>query len=509
MDISAWIERHAAYAPAKTAIAFAGREIAYAEFAAEIEQLAAALAHELGIGRGARIAILAYNRPEYLALLFACARLGAILVPLNWRLAPPEHAYILDNAGVAAVFCDAEFRAGLESIGGVLGDAHRIGFGFSGSGWRDYGALVEAAAGRDASRVGGPDDPILIVYTSGTTGHPKGAVLTQSALLWNAINSTAMHDLVSTDRVLTFLPMFHVGGLNIQTLPALHAGATVLLQPRFVPAEALAAIAQQRPTVTLLVPAVMKAMIEHPDWSRTDLSSLRIAGAGSSIVPIELIRAFHARGVPICQIYGSTETGPTAIVLRREDAMRKEGSTGTPALHCEIRIVDDQGRDVSRGQRGEILVRGGNVMTGYWRDPEATAAALKDGWFHTGDIGHQDEEGFYWIDERKKDMIISGGENIYPAELETVLAACPDIAEAAVVARPDPKWGEVPVAVVVPRPGASIDAAAVKALFVGRLAKFKHPHDVVFVDSLPRNVMSKVLRYKLRELVAGVQKPTA
>jgi fatty-acyl-CoA synthase len=317
---------------------------------------------------------------------------------------------------------------------------------------------------------------------------------------------TAFHSsafCVSTDRVLTFLPMFHVGGLNIQTLPALHAGATVLLQPRFQPGEALKAIAQRRPTITLVVPAVMKAMIEHPTWRTTDISCLRAAGAGSSIIPLDLIRAFHVRGVPVCQVYGSTETAPTAVVLRREDAMRKEGSTGTAALHCDVRIVDEHGRDVAPGARGEIIVRGPNVMSGYWRDEEATAATLVDGWFHAGDIGHQDDEGFFWVDERKNDLIISGGENIYPAELEAVLAECPDIADAAVVARPDPKWGEVPVAVVVPRNGAALQASGVKALFAGRIAKFKHPHDVTFVDALPRNVMGKVLRYRLRELVRG------
>ena len=302
--------------------------------------------------------------------------------------------------------------------------------------------------------------------------------------------------------MLTFLPMFHVGGLNIQTLPALHAGATVFLQPRFQPGEALQAIARRRPTITLVVPAVMKAMIEHPDWRKTDISSLRIAGAGSSIIPIDLIRAFHVRGVPVCQVYGSTETGPTAIVLRREDAMRKEGSTGTAALHCSIRIVDEHGADVLGGAAGEILVRGPNVMMGYWRDEQATAAAFGDGWFRTGDIGHRDADGFVWIDERKKDLIISGGENIYPAELEAVLGECPDIADAAVVARPDPKWGEVPVAVVVRRNGAALASGDVKALFGHRLARFKHPHDVLFVDALPRNVMGKVLRFELRSLVA-------
>lgn len=499
MNIADWIDRHAAYAPNKAAILFDDREVSYAALAQEVERLAATLAGELGVAAGDRVAILAHNRPEFLALVFACARIGAICVPLNWRLAPPEHRYILQDAEAAVLFCDPQFREGVETIRAALPLRHLIGFGSSGGGWRDYADLIKGEGA--APRRGRLEDAALIVYTSGTTGRPKGAVLTQNALQWNAVNSTALHDLVSTDRVLTFLPMFHVGGLNIQTLPALHAGATVILQSRFQPAEALQAIARLRPSITLVVPAVMSALISHPDWRKTDISCLRLVGAGSSIIPLDLIRAFHLRGVPVCQVYGSTETAPTAIVLRREDAMRKEGSTGTAALHCEARIVDEHGRDVAPGGRGEILIRGPNVMSGYWRDPTATAEALVDGWFHTGDIGHQDEEGFYWVDERKKDLIISGGENIYPAELEAVLAECRDVAEAVVVARPDPKWGEVPVAVVVPRGGARLEAEQVRALFAGRLARFKHPHDVVFVDDLPRNAIGKVLRYRLRELV--------
>jgi fatty-acyl-CoA synthase len=500
MSIADWIDRHAAYAPAKAAIVFESREVPYAALAQEIERLAAALADELGVAAGDRVAILAQNRPEFLVLVFACARIGAICVPLNWRLAPPEHRYILQDADTAVLFCEPQFREGIDAIRPQLAVRAFVGFGFSGGGWRAYDSLL---ADRAAPRRGRPADPALIVYTSGTTGRPKGAVLTQDALQWNAVNSTALHDLVSTDRVLTFLPMFHVGALNIQTLPALHAGATVILQARFQPDEALQAIARRRPSVTLVVPAVMSALIAHPAWRKTDISCLRVVGAGSSIVPLDLIRAFHVRGVPVCQIYGSTETAPIAIVLRREDAMRKEGSTGTAALHCEARIVDEQARDVPRGTRGEILVRGPNVMTGYWRDPAATAEALVDGWFRTGDIGHQDEEGFFWVDERKKDLIISGGENIYPAELEAILAECGDVAEAAVVARPDPRWGEVPIAVVVRRPGADLAAEQVRALFAGRLARFKHPHDVIFVDGLPRNAIGKVLRYQLRGLVRG------
>lgn len=480
-----WIDTHAARTPDKPALRWQGAGISYAELARRIEKTAAALAHDHGVRHGDRIAILAYNGPHYLELLFAAARLGAIVVTLNWRLAPPEYGYILEHSGAKLIVCDAEFATGVDGLGLGL---KRI----------DIDVAANSASA-PAPRDGRADDPVLLVYTSGTTGRPKGALHTQATLAANARLGVDAHDMTADDRILTFLPMFHVGGLNNQTLPALSVGATVIVQGRFAPADALAAIAAERPTIVLLVPAVMKALIEHPGWAAADLSSLRFAMAGSSVVPVELIRAFHRRAVPVGQIYGSTETGPVSIVLKQDDALRKEGSCGLPALDTEARVVDAGGRDLPPGQSGEILLRAPNLMRGYWRDPQATEEAFTQGWFHTGDIGHRDEDGFYWVDERKKDMIISGGENIYPAELEAVLEACPAIAEAAIIAGPDEKWGEVPVAVVVKRPGAELTEAEVLALFAGKLARFKHPRGVVFAEALPRNAMGKVLRYQLRD----------
>jgi fatty-acyl-CoA synthase len=340
---------------------------------------------------------------------------------------------------------------------------------------------------------GTDDDEVLIVYTSGTTAAPKGAVLTQSALVWNAFNSIHAHDLRQDDHVLSPLPMFHVGGLNNQTLPALMAGATVTLHRRFEPGQWLADVATRRPTLSLLVPATMQAVIGHPAWEATDLSSLRMLNTGSMVVPESLIRAFHAREVPVGQIYGATETAPLAAVLMAHDAYAKPGSAGKAALHCEVRIVD-----------GEVQVRGPNVMRRYWNNPEATAAAFaEDGWFRTGDLGRWDVDGFLWIDGRSKDLIISGGENIHPAELENVLADCPDIAESAVIGIADPKWGETACAGVVRKPGSVLDEAGVLALFKDRLARYKHPRRVVFADSLPRNAMGKVQKFELNKLVGN------
>jgi fatty-acyl-CoA synthase len=422
------------------------------------------------VGKGDRVAWLGYNCPDMLVLLFALARLGAILVPLNWRLAAAEHRAILEDCEPRWVFCDSDFEPHCRNLPVPFGKFTR---------------------NENQQLQGNDSDDLLIVYTSGTTGRPKGAVLTQSALLWNGYNSIHAHDLGQADHVLTVLPMFHVGGLNNQTIPALLAGATVTLHKRFDPGAWLADVAARKPTISLLVPATIQAVISHPDWAKTDLSSLRMLNAGSMVIPDTLIRAFHERGVPVGQIYGCTETAPIATVLLREDAVRKLGSAGKPALHCEVRLVE-----------GEVWVRGPNVMRGYWNDPQATAAALTaDGWFKTGDLARIDEEGFYWIVGRSKDVIISGGENIHPAELENVLADCPAIAEAAVVGIADPKWGEAACACVVRR--LDIDEQGVLALFQDRLARFKHPRRVVFLDSLPRNAMGKVQKPELKRLLAG------
>ena len=502
MDLSGWIEGWAAQAPDKIALHFDGVDIRYADMAERIRRLARALKHGLGVGRGDRVAYLGLNRPEMLELVFACARLGAIFVPLNWRLAPPENLYILRDCGARVLFAEADFVAPSAAIAAALPELRTVGFDAPAAGWVGFDSLVATDRGDDADPHVDLAAPVLLVYTSGTTGHPKGALLTQEAVFWNAVNATHAHDLTSADHVLTTLPMFHVGGLNIQTLPALHAGATVTLHRRFDPGAMLDAIAGRRPTLTLMVPATMQATIRHPAFAATDISSLRLIMAGSSTIPEALIRAFHERGVPVGQVYGSTETAPVALYLRAEDARDRVGSAGRPAVHCAVRIVDDGGRDVPAGAPGEILVKGPNLFLEYWGDPEATRTALRDGWFHTGDIGHRDSEGFVWVDDRKKDVVISGGENIYPAELENVLADCPEIVEAAVVGRPDENWGEVAVAVVVAKPGGGVDESAVLALFDGRLARFKHPRDVVFVDALPRNAMGKILKYEIRQRLA-------
>jgi fatty-acyl-CoA synthase len=297
--------------------------------------------------------------------------------------------------------------------------------------------------------------------------------------------------------VLTVLPLFHVGGLNIQTTPALQIGATVTLHPRFAPDETLAAIARDKPTLTVLVPATIQAVIAHPQFAATDLSSLRAIATGSTQVPVPLIEAIEKRGVPVLQVYGSTETCPVSIYTRLGGDLSRKESTGLPGLYCEARIVDDEGRDVPPSIAGEILVRGPNVFFEYWGNEAATREALREGWYHTGDIGARDEDGYFYVHDRKKNMIISGGENIYPAEVERVLLEHPAVAEAAVIGRPDPKWQEVPIAYCVKR--AEADSEAIRLFVASQLARFKVPREIVFVESLPRNALGKVQHFVLRE----------
>jgi fatty-acyl-CoA synthase len=499
-DISLWIERHASFFPGRTALRFQGQTLSYADLAHGIERAAAMLRGELGVERGDRIAWLGLNHPDMLGLMFAAARCGLIFVPLNWRLAPPEHAFILRDAGARVLFAQAALASPLtgetlpQGCRLVLTDGPPDGSAAS------LGDLI-AAAGPAPARHGGPDHPLLLVYTSGTTGRPKGAVLSQGALACNAANAVHMHDMTARDHILTVLPMFHVGGLNIQTTPALKAGATVTLHDRFDPGAFLAAIAGDRPALTVLVPAMISAVLAHPAWAATDLSSLRAVTTGSMIVPIDLIEAFHARGVPVIQVYGSTETAPVAVYQRIGEAYDTVGSMGRAGRHTDVRVVNGAGADVGPGVPGEVLVRGGHVAGGYWNDAEATAKTFGDGWFRSGDIAEYDAGGLFWFKDRIKNVIISGGENVYPAEVERVLRELPGIREAQVVGRPDARWGVVPVAAVVADAG--ITREAVLRHFDGRLARFKHPRDVVFLDELPRNAMGKVRIDELARIVAG------
>jgi fatty-acyl-CoA synthase len=500
MDLSDLIERNAAFTPDKPAIIFAGESLSYAAFTGRIERAAQALRAEFGVGRGDRVAILSLNRPDYLVLLYACARLGAMLVPLNWRLAVAEQLFILSDARAKVLVLEQAFAEILPGLEKTQPGTGIVGLDFVPRSGNAFDALLTHARGDGRNPLADLTCPLLIVYTSGTTGRPKGAMLRQEALLWNGVMSQHMHDLTSDDHVLTVLPFFHVGGLNIQTTPALHQGATVTIHPRFTPDATLSTIARERPTLTVLVPATIQAVTDHPDWLSTDLSSLKAVSTGSTIVPPHLIERFVARGVPVLQVYGSTETCPVAVYTRLGGDLSRVGSTGLPGLCCEAKVIDDSGVELPANTPGEIAVRGPNVFCEYWGNEEATREALRDGWYRTGDIGVRDADGYFWVHDRKKNLIISGGENIYPAEIERLLLEHPDVRECAVIGRPDPRWDEVPVAYVIRRAGCFVEAESLKAHVLTQLARFKVPRDIVFVDDLPRTALGKVQHFMLRQL---------
>ena len=505
MDLSGLIERNAAFAPDKPALVFEGETLTYAAFAARIEKTARALKSELGVGRGDRVAILSLNRPDYLVLLYACARLGAMLVPLNWRLAVAEQHFILSDAAVKILVLEQAFAEILPGLKKSLPDTGIVGLDFAPPQGIAFDALLAQANGDGRNPHTDLTSPLMIVYTSGTTGRPKGAVLRQEALLWNGVMSQHMHGLTSDDHVLTVLPFFHVGGLNIQTTPALHHGATVTIHSRFTPDATLSAIAHERPTLTVLVPATIQAVTDHPDWATTDLSSLKAISTGSTIVPPHLIERFVARGVPVLQVYGSTETCPVAVYTRLGGDLSRVGSTGLPGLACEAIVIDDAGVELPPDTPGEIAVRGPNVFFEYWGNADATREALHDGWYRTGDIGLRDADGYFWVHERKKNLIISGGENIYPAEVERVLLEHPDVSECGVIGRPDSRWDEVPVAYVIRRKGCVVEAEALKAHVLTQLARFKVPREFVFVDDLPRTALGKVQHFRLKQMAEAAK----
>jgi fatty-acyl-CoA synthase len=500
VDLCSLIERNAAFVPDKPATIFEGESLSYAAFSARIEQTARALKTEFGISRGDRIAILSLNRPDYLVLLYACARVGAMLVPLNWRLAVAEQLFILSDASVKVLVLEQALAEILPTLEKNLPDTGVVGLGFVPPRGIAFDTMLTRASGDGRNPHIDLACPLLIVYTSGTTGRPKGAVLRQEALLWNGVMSQHMHGLTSEDHVLTVLPFFHVGGLNIQTTPALHLGATVTIHSRFTPEATLTAIERDRPTLTVLVPATIQAVTDHPAWVTTDLSSLKAISTGSTVVPPYLIDRFVARGVPVLQVYGSTETCPIAVYTRLGGDLSRVGSTGLPGLCCEAAVVDDAGVELPPDTPGEIAVRGPNVFYEYWGNEEATREALHDGWYRTGDIGRRDADGYFWVHDRKKNLIISGGENIYPAEVERVLLEHPGVADCGVIGRSDPRWDEVPVAYVIKRSGCLVEAEDLKAHVLTQLARFKVPREIVFVDDLPRTALGKVQHFMLRQL---------
>ncbi len=470
-------------------------EYDFAKFWRRVERVTAHLQSRWGVQPGDRVAWLGFNHELQLVTLVACARLGAVFLPLNFRLAVPELQQVMQDAQPRLLVHDSHHAGTAQALQGA--DLKHT--------YHDTLIATAAPRGLPLPAVHG-ELPVLLVYTSGTTGLPKGAVHTQAALLANARASAWAHDFAAGDKVLSTLPMFHVGGLCIQTLPALLAGVQVVLHPRFDPTAWLEEMTTSRPTLSLLVPATMRAVFEHPRWAETPLACLRGIMTGSSTVPVAYLETLHARGVPVGQVYGTTETGPVSIVLRLPDAMARVGASGWPHPQAQVKLIDAQGQQVGPGETGEVCIRADNLMRGYWSADGQAGVGLQEGWFHSGDLGQRAEDGCITIVGRSKDMIISGGENIYPAEIENQLVTLPGVAECAVVGLPDARWGEVPVAVLVrtsDAAGQGLTSEAVLQHLQLRIARFKLPRRVVFMGSLPKSALGKVQKPALLTLLHG------
>jgi fatty-acyl-CoA synthase len=490
LALGRWIRDRARTTPQRVAIDFGGRHVTYRELDASSEWLAADLLAG-GLRRGDRVATLTGNSPEHVAVLFACAKAGFVLVPLSWRLSPAELAYQLDDCEPAVLLVEDEYAE--------LADP----------------ALASASVGPERRRIeAGPvgatpvdaqvadDDPLFLIYTSGTTGKPKGALLTHANCFWTNLGFDLATGISGEDVALQVLPQFHCGGWNVQPLLTWWKGGTVVLERSFDPARCLALIAEKRVTTIMGVPAIYLFMAQEPDFEQADLSSLRLAVVGGAPMPEALLETWHARGVDIVQGYGLTEAAPNVLSLPAEDAVRKQGFAGKPYPYVEVALRDpESGRLLDGPAEGELVVRGPNVFAGYWRNPEATAAATADGWLLTGDVAERDDEGYYRICARLKDMYISGGENVYPAEVESVLHEHPAVADAAVLAVEDERWGEVGVAAVVLGDGHTAGEEELLEHCRARLARFKVPRGVRFLDEVPRSGMGKVLKDELRGLI--------
>ena len=472
----------------------------FGQFWRRVERVTAHLQAHWGVQAGQRVAWLGFNHELQLVTLVACARLGAIFLPLNFRLAVPELQQVLYDAQPTLLVHDTHHTEAAQALQGAgLQHTH-------------HDRLIATASPRGlALPTVQAEMPVLLVYTSGTTGLPKGAVHTQAALMANARASAWAHGFRAPvehperpDKVLSTLPLFHVGGLCIQTLPALLSGVEVVLHPRFEPTAWLDELAASHPTLSLLVPATMRALFDHPRWASTSLACLRGLMTGSSTVPVAYLETWHARGVPVGQVYGTTETGPVSVVLRLDEAMAHVGASGWPQPEAEVKLVNAQGQEVAPGETGELCLRAPNLMRGYWH--RSSGLGLQDGWFHSGDLGQRAGDGCITIVGRSKDMVISGGENIYPAEIENQLITLPGVAECAVLGLPDARWGEVPVAVLVRSAdalGQQLSAEAVLAHLQSRIARFKLPRRVLFMDALPKSALGKVQKPALLALLTG------
>ncbi len=462
---------------------------------------------ELGVKPGDRVALLLMNGVEFIESFFALAKIGVVVVPLNWRLVADELAFILKDSGAGVLIYGGEFAEVAGALQSRGPDATAIaewiqvgGEGIPGFA-RSYGALHQSAPETEPGIGAEEEDLLYIMYTSGTTGLPKGAMHTHNSAIWTCISSGPTIDQRYRDRYLMSLPLFHVGALTPLTT-CVYCGITAVVLRSFDPVRTWELIESERISIMLAVPSMLNFMLQVPDHASCNYSSLRWIMSGAAPVPVAFIEAYAKIGIEIHQIYGLTECCGPACLTSPEDALRKAGSTGKAFFHTDVRVVDAQGNDTAPDVPGEVIIRCKHLMKGYWNHPEATADTIRDGWLYTGDVATVDDEGFVYIQDRTKDMIISGGENVYPAEIENVILRHPKVKEVAVIGQPSAKWGESPLAIVV-RNDDTLTGSEILDHCKGKLAPFKLPKTVQFIDVIPRNPTGKVLKRVLREQYSG------
>jgi fatty-acyl-CoA synthase len=482
--ISYWIHKRAFITPHRVAMIGEDSQFTYLQLSEEINRMAAVFHNRFQLNKGDRVAILSQNRTEYIIAYFAIAQLGLIAVPLNIRLTPSELAYQVQDSGSTTILYENGTEDLYRALTRLVTFENAYDFEDHRNDMTDV-TIQEPIIEPEC-------DPFIICYTSGTTGKPKGAVLTQANMFWNAINNQYAIDITSSDRTIVLLPLFHIGGIGLFAFPTLLAGGTIVIPNRFEPGHAIRMIEEKSITIVMGVPTIHDAIRKHSLFETANFESVRWFYSGGAPCPRELIEAFLDKGLPFGQGMGMTETSPTIFMLSKEDYRRKVGSIGKPVMFCDIAIVDENGAPVQNGEIGELLIKGPHVMKEYWGLPDKTEEAIRDGWFYSGDLMRQDEEGFIYVAGRKKDMIISGGENIYPLEVEQVLKELPEINEAAVIGVSHPKWGEVPIAFISLNQGYTFSQDKAESLCMEKLAKYKVPKQFIILEELPKNATGKI-----------------